>query len=93
MTIYEKLKNKNIDELVEWFDEYCTFDTAPWWRWWDENYCDKCKPIKLEYPNIFGYDTECAYCELNDNCRFFKEMKDIPDNKQIIKMWLKSEKQ
>lgn len=90
MTVFEKIKNKNIDELVDWIDEHFDFDNAPYWRWWDENYCKRCEPIESDFPNAFGYTTECAYCELNGNCRFFKDTEDIPDNKQIIKMWLES---
>ena len=38
-------------------------------------------------------DRECefAWCELNGKCKFFKDMDDIPDVKQIIKMWLESD--
>lgn len=91
MKVFDSIKNKNIDELVDWIDEYFEFDSAPYWRWWDENYCKKCEPIESECPNSFGFDTDCAYCEINNNCKFFKDMDDIPDSKQIIKMWLESE--
>lgn len=90
MTIFENFKNKNIDELADWFHEYCSFDDAPWWRWWDEKYCKKCEP-KTVYVEAFDRECECAWCELNSNCRFFLDMDDIPDEKQIIKMWLESE--
>lgn len=91
MKVFDSIKNKNIDELAEWLDEYCDFDSAPWWKYWDENYCSKCESIESESANDFGYAAEYAYCELNGNCRFFKDMKEIPDSKQIIKMWLESE--
>lgn len=91
MKVFDSIKNKNIDELAEWLDEHCDFDGALHWKWWDENYCKKCEPIETNSPNFFGYPAECAYCEINNNCRFFKDMEDIPDNKQIIKMWLESE--
>lgn len=92
MTVFENIKNNSIDELAEWLDEYCTFDTAPWWKWWDENYCDKCEP-EIGHMMAFGKELECKYawCELNHKCKFFQEMEEIPDNKQIIKMWLMSE--
>lgn len=94
MTVFDKIKNKNIDEFAEWLDEYCVCDTAPWWKWWDENYCKKCEPINIETTNVFGYEIgECAYCEVNGNCEFFKDMEEIPNSKQIIKMWLESEKE
>lgn len=84
MTIYESFKSKNIDELVEWLDKYC-IDIAPWIIWFDENYCKKCDEIYHEN------EEDYAWCEPNGVCRFFKDMDDIPDNKQIIKLWLESE--
>ena len=49
---------------------------------------------KLGIDPWYGADMECAYCELIDEagckkCRFFPEMNDVPDNKQVIEMWLK----
>lgn len=91
MTIFELIKPKDIDELAEWFDDYCNSDYAPWWKYWDDNYCNKCEPENVYVPE-FGRECDCAWCELNGNkCKFFKEMDEIPDNKQIIKMWLESE--
>ena len=90
MTVFDSIKNKNIDEIADWIDEHSAFDDV-YWRWWNENYCDKCEPIKTESTNFFGYSSECAYCELNNNCRFFKDMKEIPNRRQVIKMWLESE--
>ena len=85
MTVFEKFKSKNIDELAEWLDEYCMFDDAPWIHWWDKNYCNNCDGI---WDDINCY----AWCELNDDkCKFFQDMDYMPDNKQIIKMWLESE--
>ena len=89
MTIFETLKTKNIDELAKWLDKHYSFDEAPYWRWWDTNYCNKCEAVV--FTDDEGYETDYAYCEHYGNCRFFKEMEDIPDNKQIIKMWLESE--
>ena len=88
MTNYEMLKNMSIDELVEWIDKYASFDDTPHWSFWDKNYCNKCESITLIGDD--EYKKEYAYCELNDNCRFFKEMKETPSHKQIIKMWLES---
>lgn len=92
MTIFEEIKSKNIDKMTDWIDEHFDFDNAPYWRFWDENYCSKCKPINIEITNYFGYEIgEYAYCEVNGNCKFFKDMEKIPNSKQIIKMWLESE--
>ena len=95
MTVFENLKAKNIDELVDCLAEHYDFDSALWWKWWDENYCSKCES-ETGYITDFGgeheWQTPCefAWCELHDKCRLFPEMDYIPDTKQIIKMWLES---
>lgn len=90
MTVFDNIKNKNIDEFAEWLDKCGVFEDSPWHKYWNENYCHKCEP---EIGRILGTDrdTEFAWCELHNKCKFFKDMEDIPDNKQIIKMWLESE--
>lgn len=90
MTVFDSIKNKNIDELAEWIDEHCNFDDALHWKYWDENYCNKCEPITAG-TNVFGYPLKYAPCEITGNCKFFKDAKDIPNSKQVIKMWLESE--
>lgn len=91
MTIFENFKLKNIDELVDWIVKYCAYgESLPYWSWFDENYCNKCEPIKT-YVGYLQKECECAWCEVNGKCKFFKEMDDTPDIKQIIKMWLESE--
>ena len=90
MTVFDNFKNKNIDELAEWLAKYCSFDQAPYWNWWDRNYCNKCES-ETAYLFSKTYESECAWCELNHKCKFFQELDDIPDSKQIIKMWLLSE--
>ena len=90
MTIFELIKSKDVDELVEWFDSYEVSDTTPWVLWWDENFCKKCD-VEYSYVKELNNVCECAWCELNGKCKFFKEMNGIPDNKQVIKMWLESE--
>lgn len=91
MIRFENIKNKNIDGFVEWLDEYYASDEAPWWTWWDNNYCKKCEPVMAYVPE-FGDECECAWCEANDDkCKYFQDMDKMPSNKQIIKMWLMSE--
>lgn len=90
MTVFESIKNKNIDELAEWLEEHGDFDNAPWWQWWDENYCNKCES-EVAYVPEFNKKCEFAWCEINGKCKFFKEMDEMPNNKQIVKMWLESE--
>lgn len=81
MKVFDSLRNKTIDELAEWLDEYMMFDGSPYLKWWDDNYCKKC----------MNDEEEQIWCELNGNCVFFKEEKDIPNSKEMIKMWLESE--
>lgn len=84
MKRFDFLKSKNIDELVDWLDEYCMVGDCPWDKYFDDNYCSKCDAVEHE-----GH--EYAWCELNKKCKFFEDMSDIPDYKQIIRLWLESE--
>ena len=99
MNNFEMLTSKSIDELAEWLNENCQSDVAPWSWWFDENYCKKCEPstCKIE-ATIIGLEplypeqkVDCAYCELENKCKFCPEATGIPDTKMIIKMWLKEE--
>lgn len=87
MTVFDNIKSKNIDELAKWIDEHFDFDYAPYVMWFDEHYCTKCIAELYTEDNA----NKCAWCELNGKCKFFKELDNIPDNKDIIKMWLESE--
>ena len=84
MTIFDTFKAKNIDELVDWLDEYCYFDDALWIKWFDENHCKKCDAVCCD-------GDEYAWCELNNKCKFYSDMNDNLDDKQIIRLWLESE--
>lgn len=91
MKVYEILKNMSIDEIATYIDKYFDFDDAPYIQWWDENYCKKC-PAEEVFVPAFNKKMECSWCELHcDKCKFFPDMVQMPDNKQIIKMWLESE--
>lgn len=90
MTVFENIKSKNIDELVEWMDKYCVFDCSPYMRWWDDNYCSKCMPEVVDDPDVGGF-LESSWCELHDKCKYFQDKEDIPTIKETIKMWLESE--
>ena len=96
MTNFEMIKSKNIDEFAELLSEHFGYDDAPWWKYFDNNYCKGCKPeiVLTESLNRkidSDREVEYAWCELNHKCKFFQEMDEIPDEKQIIKMWLLSE--
>lgn len=96
MTRFEELKNMDIDALAEWIDQNGRFDCSPWCDWFNENYCKKC-PSEItyitDYSGEYEWQTECecAWCELNDKCRYFPELKEEPSAKDIVKMWLESE--
>lgn len=100
MTNLQKIANMSIDELAEWLDENGQYDNSPWNLWWDENYCSKCESIectyakaeeKLDSTPYYRHTIKCAYCELENKCKFFPELEDVPDSVNVIKMWLEVE--
>lgn len=95
MNNFDMLKNLTKEQLSEWLDKYGMFDGSPWIEWFDKYYCQKCDLVIGYYPSELENEPrkghEFTYCDLNGYCRFFNEMNTIPDNKQIIKMWLESE--
>lgn len=90
MTMFNNIKSKNIDELVEWLDKIGAYEDSPWMKYWDKNYCSKCEPEIIDDVD-YNREIECYWCELHDKCKYFKHMDDIPSIKQVIKMWLESE--
>lgn len=90
MTRLEKFQSMTSDELAEWLYGFDWFEGSPWVQWWDKNYCSKCGPV-TEYVPEFDRECECAWCELNNKCKFFSDMDDVPGIKMMIKMWLESE--
>lgn len=92
MTKFEEIKSKNIDEFAEWLDKHGVYDYSLWGNWFDENYCSKCEPILVSKGGTdYHFDIQCAWCELNGKCQFFKELDGTPDNKYVIKLWLETE--
>ena len=89
MNEFDKIKLMNIDEFAEWLNENIVADDVPWINWWDKNYCNNCIAERL-YSPVFGREAEWAWCELHGKCKFFENLDNIPDNKQIIKLWLES---
>ena len=91
MTNFEYIKSKTIDELAKWLDQLDAQENTPWSKWFDNNYCQKCEP-EIAYASYLNKELEFSYCELNDfKCRFFPELSEVPDYKQIVRMWLESE--
>jgi hypothetical protein len=101
MNKFEKIKSMSISDLSEWLDKNGQFDTAPWTLWFDRNYCSNCESIMCKYedikestdfkPYFSERGIECAYCEIYKKCRYFEDMDDVPDGKDMVKLWLKSE--
>ena len=101
MNNFKRIQSMTVDELAEWLDENGQFDSAPWSEWFSKKYCNNCESIKCKYADTeeklgitkFSYsgEIECAYCELEKNCRFFPELDDVPDNREVIKLWLEEE--
>lgn len=101
MNNFKRIQSMTIDELAEWLDKNCMFDNSPWLNSFNEKYCEKCESIKCKYvdaeeklgitPFSYSGEIECAYCELENKCRFFQDLDDVPDNKEMIKMWLEEE--
>lgn len=99
MTNFAYLQSMSVDELAEWLDKHGLFDDSPWNNWFNDTYCSKCDPITCKIkstsigvtPLYPEQEIDCSYCELEKKCKFFKHMKDIPTNTDIIAMWLKQE--
>lgn len=90
MTNFENIKAMSIDEFAEWLAKYESWEDTPWIQWFNDNYCDKCE---LETGTMVdtGKEMLFAWCELHEKCKFFPDLEDIPDDKEIIKMWLEAE--
>lgn len=84
MTVFEKIKSMDIDEFAKWFEENCSHDTDPCIKWWDKKYCQNCEAVIKD-------DMKYGYCELYGKCKYFKDIDNVLDWKETIKLWLESE--
>lgn len=101
MNNFEKLKSMTVSELADWLDKYGQFDGSPWMAWFNTTYCSKCESIKCQFieaeekldfkPFFPDKEIQCAYCELEKHCKFFPELKEVPDIKTTITLWLKED--
>lgn len=91
MTVFEQIKKMNLDELAVWIRDNWLHDEDLVIDWWDKNYCQKCELEKITFSNV-DHEHECSYCEKYDKCRFFDEQDELPDDLQIVKLWLQSQK-
>ena len=80
-----------IDELASWLSKHGDFDSSPWMEWFDRNLCANCEPEEVYVADLGGRKMTCAWCELHHKCKYFQDMAEIPDNEEIIKLWLESE--
>lgn len=90
MNNFERLRSMSVEELVTWLDANGMWDNSPWSLWFDQKYCKNCEDIMYKLPDDCR-EFPCAYCEIYYNCRFFQDKEDVPDSKEIVKMWLESE--
>ena len=97
MNRYQQFVSLSLEDFVKLIDDYSKTDDAPWLNWFDERYCSKCESVyvsKSESAEKLGFepfgdgDVQCAYCEVNNYCRFFPS-RESPSTKEIIEMWLK----
>lgn len=86
MTNFERIA-ENPETLGKFLDKYAMVDDNPWINWFNANHCDKCEPIKT-YNETWGHDIDIAFCETTGYCKFFPQLKEIPDNYEVLKMWL-----
>lgn len=92
MNNYDKLQSMSIEQFAEWLDANGMWDNSPWSKWFDSKYCQQCESVEATVEDDFGKrECEFAWCELEHKCRYFADHEDVPDCKEIIKMWLEAE--
>ena len=86
------IKNMDINQLTDWIDKYVIFENSAHGVWWDKKFCQQCESVKAMVQN-FDSERECefAWCELEHKCKFFQELPEEPNSKDIIKLWLEAE--
>ena len=90
MTNYEFIHSLTPEQMAKYFDnvfgEY-EYDGVAWGKWFSDTYCANCEPEMSSFGERMPKQ-ECAYCEINNNCRFFDH---YPDYKESIMLWLNAE--
>jgi hypothetical protein len=96
---FESLKSMSVDEFAEWLDKNGSFDDSPWLNSFNEKYCEKCESVTVKiteeeklknHISCLRDEFECTYCEVYNKCRYFENMDDVPDNREMIKLWLEA---
>ena len=90
MTVFENIKQMNINELTDWLYKNDSIDYSPWLTWYNKTYCQNCETVTANVQYLMK-TCECAWCEIHGRCKFFPKLDDGPDRKQMIKLWLESE--
>lgn len=99
MKIFNKFTTSSKESLAKWIAEFGNHDDSPWMNWFDKKYCQNCQSeivtreeseAKLGFQLRYVGSTECSYCEVYKECRFFPN-RPTPDIEEIIKMWLEQE--
>ena len=98
MNQYDYITSLAKDQLIDWLDTYADYDEAPWRKWFDDNYCKKCESIECSYADceklnikpFYKSSITCAYCELENKCKYFPELDTIPDSRKIIELWMET---
>lgn len=91
MTVFEKIKAMNIDKFADWYDENCKHDDDPSIKWWDNKYCKNCEPVVGDVKGYYDRPMEFCWCEIYGKCKFFEDMDELPNSREMIKLWLESE--
>lgn len=91
MNKYERLRSMTIDDMAGYLDACWSHDDDPSMEWWNKKYCNNCEPV-YKYAECFNREVDFAWCEVNGGqCKYFPELDGLPDNRQIMKMWLESD--
>lgn len=90
MTVFENIKQMNMDTLIDCLDKLHFPEYAPWMQWYNKTYCQNCDTVTANVQYLMK-TCECAWCEIHGKCKFFPKLDDGPDRKQMIKLWLESE--
>lgn len=101
MNNFEKLQSMSMDELAKWLDKNGIVDDGPWMTHFNNTYCANCESVMCKHEDaedilefkLFPWEdeAECAYCEVYKKCRYFQDMDEVPDGKEIVKLWLEAE--
>lgn len=98
MNQYDYITSLNKEQLIDWLDTYADSDISPWRRWFDENYCSKCEPIKCSYAEceklnikpFYKSNLICSYCEWEKKCKYFPDLEEVPNSRKMIELWLET---